>query len=353
MEQLNFWKTLAKAHFFKPKCPFKLTFAITYNCNSKCKTCNIWKKKPKKELSLKEIQKILHNTPFIQWLSLTGGEPFLRNDIEKIAEAAAENSQLFALSIPSNGSLPKQIFKKTKKICRAGIPKTAVSISIDGPQHIHNKVRGINCWKKAMQSFFLLKEVEEEFKNFNAFAEITISPFNIESLEETIQSLRREGVKENEIHFTFMHFSNHYYGNKEMEKMAVNFKKKLKKELPKIKKRSSRFNSETIIRNSFLTLAKPELKNPVKCTAGTGSCFLDCYGNVFPCVLLGKKMGNLKKYNYSLEKLFIEKQAETMPFIDKCNGCWIPCEAYQAMLCNMPKTGLLLFREWTGLQRQS
>ena len=49
--------------------PYKLNFAITSRCNSRCKTCNVWKNDRKeaktqtkdrkeKELSIKEIDKI-------------------------------------------------------------------------------------------------------------------------------------------------------------------------------------------------------------------------------------------------------------------------------------------------------
>ena len=45
-----------EANFRRLDHPFKLTFCITYWCNYKCQTCNIWQMKPRDELKLDEIQ---------------------------------------------------------------------------------------------------------------------------------------------------------------------------------------------------------------------------------------------------------------------------------------------------------
>ena len=47
------------ANFRRLDYPFKLTFCITYWCNYNCQTCNIWKMKPRDELRLDEIQRVL------------------------------------------------------------------------------------------------------------------------------------------------------------------------------------------------------------------------------------------------------------------------------------------------------
>ena len=36
--------------------PYKLTFVVTYRCNYRCETCNIWQRTPSNELTLEEIQ---------------------------------------------------------------------------------------------------------------------------------------------------------------------------------------------------------------------------------------------------------------------------------------------------------
>jgi len=106
--------------------PYKINFAITSGCNSRCQTCNVWRKfrkNPevvKNDLSLKEIEKIFKTLPKnIIWLSLSGGEPFLRDDLVLICKKAIENiPDLCLISIPSNGLLEKNIVEKTKQILK-------------------------------------------------------------------------------------------------------------------------------------------------------------------------------------------------------------------------------------------
>ena len=80
------------------KNPYKINFAITSYCNSRRQTCNVWrkfKKNPevvKNDLSLKEIEKIFKTFPkSIIWLSLSGGEPFLKDDLVLVCKKAVEN----------------------------------------------------------------------------------------------------------------------------------------------------------------------------------------------------------------------------------------------------------------------
>ena len=49
-------------------------------------------------------------------------------------------------------------------------------------------------------------------------------------------------------------------------------------------------------------------KNPkrkIKCYAGTHSFFLDPYGDIFPCIMLNKKIGNIKE---GFDKVWLSKE---------------------------------------------
>ena len=96
---------------------YKVNFAVTGFCNSKCLTCDIWKTYPfagdrdAKELTLEEIERFFAKLPdSVSWLSLTGGEPFSRKDFTQIVEAAiARIPDLHLIGIPNNGLLPDRV----------------------------------------------------------------------------------------------------------------------------------------------------------------------------------------------------------------------------------------------------
>src|SRR3989344_6855666 len=64
----------------------RIILSLTARCNSRCKTCNIWKINYKDQLSLDELRKFAENPILkqVRFLVLTGGEPFLREDIDEI-----------------------------------------------------------------------------------------------------------------------------------------------------------------------------------------------------------------------------------------------------------------------------
>ncbi|MGQ9611072.1 MAG: radical SAM protein [bacterium] len=71
--------------------PKEATIAITYRCNLRCSMCNIWQQNTTSELSAEEYKKFPSS---IGLVNITGGEPFLRRDIDKIIEILANNNRL-------------------------------------------------------------------------------------------------------------------------------------------------------------------------------------------------------------------------------------------------------------------
>ena len=57
---------------------------VTYRCNAKCYMCNIWKNptKPEEEITAENLISL----PKMQSVNITGGEPFIRADLDKIIE---------------------------------------------------------------------------------------------------------------------------------------------------------------------------------------------------------------------------------------------------------------------------
>ena len=81
--------SLAKAVLFKDQ-PIYVQFYITARCNLTCKQCNIiYANSDVKECSLDEIKKIADNFAAmnVAMVLLTGGEPFVRQDLPEIIHA--------------------------------------------------------------------------------------------------------------------------------------------------------------------------------------------------------------------------------------------------------------------------
>ena len=73
-----------QAHAGRLPHPLKLNLCLTYWCQYRCETCNIWKRKPSDELTTDELLAFIAANARTEWLDVTGGEIFLRPDFQKL-----------------------------------------------------------------------------------------------------------------------------------------------------------------------------------------------------------------------------------------------------------------------------
>lgn len=320
--------------------PYKLTYVVTYKCNSRCKICNIWKKPNHPELTTGEIKQFFSNNRYFNWIDLTGGEVFLRTDLVDIIRVINNTQPLYALHIPTNGIMTKKIVNDVKQILDLKLNHFILSVSLDGPPKKHNQLRGIpNNWTYAINTFRQLRKYKS--RNFDCYISMTLSSYNQELIEKTYQSILNKipDFSRNEMHFNLAHHSAHYYANNQI---TIGSAKEIIVNLEKFNsKKQISLNKISIMDKIYQKLLNKYLKSnqsPIPCMAVRSSIFLDPYGDVYPCSMWGYKLGNIKKYDYSIAKIL--KQDITKKVIKNiseynCPNCWTPCEAYQSILGNL------------------
>ena len=313
--------------------PYKLNFSITDRCNSRCSNCNIWRTENSDEMSLGEIDRFFGSNPYLSWISLTGGEPFLREDIAGIAESAVERmDDLFLLNIPTNGFLTGRILEIVEKIAGMDIPKLYVTVSVDGTEEIHDSLRGVDgAWKKALRTYDGLRKLSQRFENLGTVMTYTIHEKNSGSFDETVEAVDREigGIDSSDFNVTFHHSSEHYYRNS--RDIAVS-----EEELDYILQNYSiGLSPEEVVNLMFLFNSREELlENRMGCVAGRDSLFMMPNGDVYPCTVLNTRLGNVLEDGMCLEKFSESFERDE----DLCDGCWMPCEANQRMLSHLPES---------------
>ena len=70
--------------------PTDMCIITTYRCPMQCKMCSIWQNptEKSKEIQIKELEKL----PKVKFVNLTGGEPFVREDLEEIVAEISTGS---------------------------------------------------------------------------------------------------------------------------------------------------------------------------------------------------------------------------------------------------------------------
>ncbi len=188
-----FLKTTPKAlwGFFKYKIgrpnPIVAQWEITYNCNFKCKYCNVWRNKNNKmkELSLDEIKDIIDQLDRIGviWITFTGGEPLLKKELPEIIKYCSEKGIITLVN--DNGSLLKRKLPELKDCLNS------ISVSIDSPdERINDDLRGVKgAFKKAFSAAIKSKDYIKTVVN------MTVTSNSLNSLEKMVALCRKKGLK--------------------------------------------------------------------------------------------------------------------------------------------------------------
>lgn len=134
---------------------------VLYSCILKCKMCHMWKNpRSENELSIEQwkafISDLKRFTQLKTSINITGGEPFLKENVLDIVRCAAQEG-FSDISMTSNGFLTDN--RLIKEIAASGL--TMLSFSLDSiNSDIHDYLRGVNgvCDKVMTAVECLLKE---------------------------------------------------------------------------------------------------------------------------------------------------------------------------------------------------
>ncbi|PIK14067.1 radical SAM protein [Halobacteriovorax sp. JY17] len=321
--------------------PYKILIQTTNDCNSKCDSCHIWKINKNKSLKEKEIQIKHYENLFknygknLYWLSLSGGELTLDNNVEeliRLADKYCKNLKMIAFT--TNGLLPNRVLKIAEIIRSYGIDHF-ITISLDGDEKIHDKVRGVSGnYRKAFDTFNLLKT-----KKFNTHFGITISDENYEFIRDEYERYS-DSIKA----VTFVNSGGIYNTENVIDS------RKLLSSLRTILKRYQVFSLGDFWEKLYIRLAlkfvqEGQKRNLIPCSAGLSSIHISPYGEVGPCMYLDS-YSNIKEidfFNKLLDKNNIPARMD--PYLGNCQKCWMNCYAPHSMMLSPFKTLFEAFRK--------
>lgn len=158
--------------------PLNLTLSPTYRCNSRCATCNVWRREAE-ELTVDEWERVLRSlgrAPY--WITVSGGEPLLREDAIEIIRRACLHCRPAVLNIPTNGLLPERIARSVGEIATAcASTRVVVNLSLDGWGDDHDRIRGVpGTFERAMETYRRLRALGAS--NLTLGVHTVVSRFN-------------------------------------------------------------------------------------------------------------------------------------------------------------------------------
>lgn len=312
--------------------PIDCVLAVTYRCNSRCTMCDIWKLKETRELEL-EYYKKLPNT--LRDINVSGGEPFLRQDLVDLIKILHETCPKARIIISTNGYLSDLIKEKMWQILKVD-PGVGVGVSIDGIGEMHDKIRGIpGGFNLAVNTLKLLKE-NLGMKNLRiAF---TISKQNIEHLSRVYDLSRELGVQ---FTLALAQSSEFFFGGKQIEEVPE--EKNLKEQfdyviMEELKSWQPKRWARAYFAKSLFDFARTG-KQALSSRAGIDFFFLDPFGNIYPSVVHNFVMGNIKDKSFG-EIWLSESANEIRQKVKEAQqDVWMICTARSAMKRHLFKVG--------------
>jgi len=343
---------LFRAVGFPKLLPMNFTVSVLYTCNSRCRTCNVWKKKAE-NLTLSEykiIFKKIGKAPY--WITISGGEPFLRKDIVEICRIIYKYSKPKIINIPTNGLLTDTIAENVAKIAES-CPKSQIiiNLSIDGIEEQHDEIRQIpGNYKKTMATFQKLKKLK--YKNLAIGIHTVISTFNVKDfthISTTLMNLKPDSyiteIAEERNELDTM--------NAEITPDKISYGSAIDFLIHRIKNEKFRgMNKITqAFRIEYYTLVKKILrdrKQIIPCYAGIASVQISPDGEIWSCCIKAESMGNLRKENYNFRKIFFDKKFRKERKTIKNMECYCPLAnaSYTNMLMDFPTLFRVFYRSF-------
>jgi radical SAM protein with 4Fe4S-binding SPASM domain len=299
--------------------------------------CNIWNKEHvRPELSPEDIGRFFSRPHGVFWLGITGGEPFLRPDLFAVVDAAlASSPSLTALHFATNGTLTSRVAELVDAV-RKKYPKLRLvfTISIDGPPDLHDRIRGVpGAWDKAVATWKMLRAVGGVKPQFG----FTLSRDNIGRFADAFAALRavHGDLRFDDVTVNIFQRSGFYYENTGMPALDPDA---VRREIAAIKGLDhDGFSLNNFLRRRYLKLYLEYLvtqKSPVKCQSMASTCFLDPYGDLYPCAVYQRRLVNIRETSLSLRALWQLPEARDIHAAcaaNHCPSCWSPCDAYSAI----------------------
>ena len=294
--------------------PLSAQLEVTTRCNQNCYYCyNRPSLLNKAELSLTQWESVLKDLRDLGclYLTITGGEPFLRDDIFELLELARRYR--FAVSIISNGSLIDKA--KARLLKDLGIMDVGISL-LAFDEKLHDTLANVSrSYQKALSAIDNLKS-----NDVKVLVKHSISTENIGEFKKIQQFCDAQNIG--------FEYDTMIIPSKSGEVSIFDLTSYQQKVL-----------YQDINVSPMKSCKKEDFNNALHCDAGRSVVGIMACGEVRPCILLPVEIGNIN--TMTLKEIWHSKamssfRIEEESLSDDCNKCTINmfcsrCHAVAAM----------------------
>ena len=323
--------------------PINLTVSVTYSCPSRCATCDIWKKKVD-DLSVDEYGKIFRTLEKVPiWVTVSGGDQFLRADLDEIVGLIRVEIEPTIINIPMNGVITERIFSLLPKIAARSVgAELVLNLSVDEIGEAHDRLRGApNNYEKLIGVAGLIRDLQKTYDHIVMGVHTVISTHNVHRIPEIEREVRRQfqpdsyitEVAENRVELETMH--KNITPDPADYRRAVTHLKRAISEKRSVNPVSRLVQSLRLEYYDLATRILEEKRQVIDCYAGWASGHLAPDGHVWGCCTRAESLGNVRDHAYDFREIWLGPVADAFRDSVRNHECACP-------LANASYTNLLL-----------
>jgi radical SAM protein with 4Fe4S-binding SPASM domain len=310
--------------------------STTYACNAKCMMCNLhefYRDQPDlvgKESDLTAVIEHLKTSLTLKSIShidLTGGEPFIRKDLQRFISQLFDLPAVDLVTINTNGILTKKIADDVTVILAGLKPhqRFSLSVSIDGIGDLHDTIRGVpGIFSKIEKTIAALVALGDKHPQFTLRSNAVIQPANIHAIDNI-----KAYWQKNNISGSFGVIQAPFYTHTAPKNTENNIRKFTSQDVSAIKAATPKSRGM----NHYLDRG---WVRPLHCFAGYSAMCIDPFGTLYPCNFLtgndAYAMGSI--HDKGIDAVWTSSRAtEIRKKIKKCpyTHCWNGCEVDQTL----------------------
>ena len=321
--------------------PSFCTYLVCNRCNALCQMCDSWKLPKGYELTPEEVAVVFGKIGPLDVVRLTGGEPFLREDIGQVAEAVLGASRPRVLHVTTNGSFPDRVERFARALSLPS--RLRVMVSFDGlaPEHDRNRGRSVT-FQRALETVRRLVRLRgagvdvsvnhtiisnQSLRDHNGlrrtFEDLGVDVHWVLAYEDSaMYGLRRRGTRADDL---VVGRGYPLHSGLDLEESLAFVERELD-HVGELRHPALRVGKRYYLRGLRDRLAGEKAPSPrPKCVALRSHLRLLPDGGVPVCQFNTEVVGNLLRQSFD-EVWHGEKTRPSRAWVDACSGCWAECE---------------------------
>ncbi len=302
--------------YFSKYQPLAMIYFVTRLCNAKCAHCFYWEdlnKTHTNELKIDELERIANNIGKLLYLRLSGGEPFIRQDLYDLVKVFVERCNPSYVGIPTNGFYTERIAGFAEKV--EGLnTRVEIGISIDDLGEHHDKIRGSrHAFENAINTFRELKRIQAKTQNLCIGFITTAVKSNQTRLMELFEYLK--ALEPDSISCNIVRGDTKDKEEKEFNRHNSKIFSDLCDEYNENRVNKSRdlFTRMRQAKTAYAHEIRQKMietdRFQIPCVAGSKIVVLYAEGEVYPCEAIDFEIGNLRDYDLDMKKLLQSDRA--------------------------------------------